>query len=162
MPFPVFDIGNFPTWIMRGLSLALKLHVVIFLYNVIKNIFEFFMKPLGLFAVVTIIQWNPTIVRNMLYYIGLWTIETAVGFYKIVYDALISNDNEISNQVTSEVAEIFELAKAGLPSEWVQLIQTLDIIPLIGIIVSTVFYVVIIRIVYAAVNKADFRPNILS
>lgn len=159
---PVFDFGNFTTWIMRGLSLALKINVVLFLYNVIKNVFAFFMKPLGLFAVVTIIQWNPTVVRNLLYYIGLWTIETAIGFYKFFYDALVNNENELTNQVTSEVSEIFELAKAGLPNEWIQLIQTLDIIPLIGIIVSTVFYIVIIRIVYAAISRADFRPNVLS
>lgn len=160
--FPVFDFGNFPTWIMRGLSLALKVTVVLWLYNVVKNIFSFFTKPLGLFAVVAIIQWNPTIVRNALYYIGLWTIETAIGFYKFFYDTLISNDNELTSQVTSEVSEIFELAKSGMPQEWFQLIQTLDIIPLVGIVVSTVFYVVIIRIVYAAINKADFKPNILS
>lgn len=159
---PVFDFGNFTTWIMRGLSLALKINVVLFLYNVIKNIFGFFMKPLGLFAVVTIIQWNPTVVRNLLYYIGLWTIETAIGFYKFFYDALVSNDNELISQVNSEVTEVFELAKAGLPDEWIQLIQTLDIIPLVGIIVSTVFYIVIIRIVYSAVSRADFRPNVLS
>lgn len=159
---PVFDFGNFTTWVMRGLSLAFKINVVIFLYNVIKNIFAFLTKPLGLFAIVTIIQWNPTVLRNLLYYIGLWTIETAIGFYKLFYDALISNDNQLTTQVTSEVSEIFELAKAGLPAEWIQLIQTLDIIPLIGIIVSTVFYVVIIRIVYAAISKADFRPNVLS
>lgn len=162
MGFPVFNVGDLVTWTMRGLSMALKIHVILFLYNVIKNVFSFFTKPLGLFAVVTIIQWNPAILRNVLYYIGLWTIETAVGFYKIIYDALISNENELSNQVTSEVAGVFELAKSGLPAEWVQLIQTLDIIPLVGIMISTIFYVVIIRIVYAAINRADFRPNLLS
>lgn len=162
MGFPVFNVGDLVTWVMKGLNIVLRISVILFLYDLIKSIFSFFTKPLGLFAVVTIIQWNPTIVRNVLYYIGLWTIETAVGFYKIIYDALISNENQLVDEVTSEVAGVFELAKSGLPAEWVQLIQTLDIIPLVGIMISTVFYVVIIRIVYSAINRADFRPNILS
>lgn len=161
MGFPVFNVGDLVTWVMKGLNIVLRISVILFLYDLIKSIFSFFTKPLGLFAVVTIIQWNPTILRNVLYYIGLWTIETAVGFYKIIYDALISNENELVNEVTSEVAQVFELAKSGLPAEWVQLIQTLDIIPLVGIMISTIFYVVIIRIVYAAINRVDFKPSIL-
>lgn len=159
--FPVFDVGNIPTWIMRGLQIALKISFILFIFKTVKAVFNFLIKPLGLFAIVAIIQWNPTILRNLLYYIGYWTIETSIGFYKIFYNTLMSSENLSSIQKTNEVNEIFELAKSGLPSEWVQLIQTLDVIPLIGIIISTILYCVVIRIIYTALYKQDFTPKII-
>lgn len=158
---PVFNVGDLTTWVMNGVRLLLKISFVLFIFRTVKAVFNFLIKPLGLFAIVTIIQWNPVLLRNILYYIGMFTIETAVGFYKIFYDILMTSETITQSQTNEEVSEIFELAKSGMPQEWLELIQTLDIIPLIGIMISTILYCVVIRIIYTALYKQDFTPKII-
>lgn len=158
---PVFNVGDLTSWLMRGVEYALKFAFIAFLYKVITSLFNFLIKPIGLLAVVGLINTYPDLLRSLLYYIGLYTIKISVGFYKIFSNILMSKStlNEFGSAY-DDAREMFELAKAGLPTEWVQLIQTLDLVPLIGLVITTILYIVGIRIVYNLLYKQNMTPGL--
>lgn len=158
---PVFNVNDVVTWAMRAVEFTLKFGFVWFIFKVITGLFNFLIKPIGLLAVVGLINAYPDLLRNILYYIGLYTIKISVGFYKMFSNVLMSRST-LSEFGTAydDAREMFELAKAGLPAEWIQLIQTLDLVPLIGLVITTTLYIVGVRIVYNALSSnAGISPD---
>jgi len=164
---PVFNVNDIVTWALRAVEFALKFGFVAFLFKVITGVFNFLIKPVGLLAVVGLINAYPDLLRSILYYIGLYTVKISVGFYKMFSTVLMSRDalsnfgaGSGSGSAYDNVREMYELARAGLPAEWVQLIQTLDLVPLIGLVIATTLYVVGINIVYSMLYKNAVMTNI--
>lgn len=164
---PVFNVNDIVTWAMRAVDTALKFSFVWFIYKAITGLFNFLIKPIGLLAVVGLINAYPELLRKCLYYIGLYTVKISVGFYKMFSEVLMSRDalsnfgaGSGSGSAYNNVKEMYELARAGLPVEWVQLIQTLDLVPLIGLVIATTLYVIGIRIVYDMLYRNTIADSI--
>ena len=126
----------------------------IFSTTFLLSLMSFLTKPFVLGVAVFIMTIFPDAIQYLMFHIGLIAVKVGVMLFSVLFPAVMGSESFGNlTENTGNIYQMYSQAFTSLPSEIVEMFAVLDVVSLLGIIISTSFSILLYTIVYKIVMR---------
>lgn len=128
-----------------------KIFIIKLIFAILEYLVSILSKPFYIAGIVFVLTYYPGVVRWIFYQIGLIQVKLLVLLMNIMMPSIFSDDLV---ETSDDITDIFNTALAAMPADWREIMASLDVVSLIGMITSTFAGIFFIKIMFRIFKKA--------